>query len=131
MELFWPRQLKPFAAVVAIIGFVALGFCLRQSADPFSLPKLVVFMCFLGPMGLGLLFATRQRVRVYSDRIENHHFWHSRILDLPSTRVSKVLSNGFTLKDDSGAKIFISKWMIGSEGLFRYLTSQGTPNRLN
>jgi hypothetical protein len=78
--------------------------------------------CALAPVGLGGFLMTYQRVLVYSDRIENHHFGFRRTLDLPTTRVFKVDNNGYTLKDAKGVKIFIYKYMENSQQLFSELS---------
>jgi hypothetical protein len=123
LELRWPPNWKVLSALASIGGFWVLGTWgvrAMQGAEP-VVPMKLVWFCAAGPAGLGIFISACQRVAIYSDRIENHHLLFHRTLDLPSTYVSKVVKNGFYLKDDRGKKLFIHNLMVNSGKLFDQL----------
>jgi hypothetical protein len=122
LVVHWSRNARIFALAGCLFGcgiFAVYGIKQMQGKpQPMPLWQLAIG-CALVPIGLGIFVATFQRTYLYPDRIEVRFFEGKRCLDIATTRVAKMESNGYTLKDGQGKKVFIHKQMVNSQELLR------------
>ncbi len=118
--LSWPSFLRPVGAAIAVIGFSAWAIpTFTGWVIPF-VPSAIGIM-IMTPCGLGLLLWTFQWIEVTEQSIISHLLGIRWRLDTQTTVVTKIVSNGYKLKDASRRKLFISNWMIGNDWLVRIL----------
>lgn len=124
--LRWPGIFRPVFAVAALIGlFATFKWAVPVYTEGAASPSPAVFaLILLAPIGVGFLCWTFQSIVVTEEFIESRFLGFRRRLDNRSTVISKVLSNGCTLRDGSGKKLFVHNMLIGSQQLFNEIAER-------
>ena len=123
LVLRFPGILRPIFLVAAAVGFFAIfqwGIPVYTKGAP-PPHKWIFTLMLLAPIGTGFLLMTFQSIEISIDCIESRFLGFRRRLDTSTTRVIKIQSNGYTLRDSSGRKLFVHNFLSGSDQLLLML----------
>ena len=105
------------ALVASVVGWCVL-FVNNVGQQEWHAPRKLFFgLLILLPISIGFLVAMQERIAVTGSTIESRFLGRTKRLDRQSAKLVKGGSNGFTIADENGAKLFVHNLMQNADKL--------------